>query len=375
MPTRLIADASLPYIKGVLEPVADVLYLPSQEITRARIIAERAEGLLIRSVTRCNATLLEGTAIRFIATATAGFDHIDTAYCAAQGIEWHNAPGCNARGVAHWVMCALSLMAVQRRRPLKEESLGIVGVGNVGRNLLQMAEGWVGEILLCDPPRAEQEGAEEFHSLEHLAEHCSLLSFHTPLTREGCYPTYHLINSKLLAHSSPRTIVLNAARGGVADSQALLQALRSGGIESAMLDCWEGEPHIKEELLPFVHHATPHIAGFSAEGKARGSRSVVEDTLRFFGWEGIDLSVIKVPDLEHPFITIPPEHALWLEEVFLQTSDTIRQVEVVLRKNPSLFEAHRVNYPFHREPEAYIAIGGNAHQRAILQRIGFRLET
>lgn len=375
MPTRLIADASLPYIKGVLESVADIIYLPSQEITRARIIAERAEGLLIRSVTRCDSALLEETPIRFIATATAGFDHIDASYCSAHGIEWHNAPGCNARGVAHWVLCALSWMAIQQGRPLKEERLGIVGVGNVGRNLLQMAEEVVGEILLCDPPRAEREGEADFHSLEHLAEHCSLLSFHTPLTREKRYATHHLINSELLARCSPRTIVLNAARGGVADSQALLEALKMGRVGSAMIDCWEGEPHIKEELLPFVSYATPHIAGFSAEGKARGSRSVLEDTLRFFGWEGVDLSRIKVPELEHPFITIPSEHPFWLEEVFLQTSHTIRQTEVFLRKNPSDFELHRVNYPFHREPEAYIAIGGNAYQRKVLQRIGFRIPT
>lgn len=373
MPTRLIADASLPYIQGVLDEVAEVIYLPSEEITRVRIIEEKAEGLLIRSVTKCNENLLEGTAIRFIATATAGFDHIDHLYCVSRGIEWHNAPGCNARGVAHWVLCTLSSIALQKDRLLKNEQLGIVGAGNVGRNLQQMAQGIVNKVLLCDPPRAEQEGTNKFYSLSDLAAQCSLLSFHTPLTYEGKHATYHLINENFIDQCSSNAIILNAARGGIADTQALIQAVQENKLCSILLDCWEGEPHISEKLLSSADRATPHIAGFSAEGKARGSRMILEAASRFFGWTNVSLSSVQAPSLEKPFITISEKSPFWLEETFLQTAPIIDRAEISLRQNPTLFEAHRVAYPFHREPEAYIVLGGNRQQRAVLQQIGFQL--
>lgn len=370
---RLIADASLPYIAGVLEPHASIIYLPSQEITRERLIKERANGLLIRSVTKCNSQLLDGTDIEFIATATAGFDHIDAAYCRAHSIHWNNAPGCNAAGVAHWVLCALAQNALHIGKPMREECLGIIGVGNVGKKLQSYAKTLGIRTFLCDPPRAEREGGKEFYPLEVLAKECSLLSLHTPLTKEGEYPTYHLVDRGFLAQCQQRPLIINAARGAVVSTEALLTAYDAQQISGLMIDCWEREPHISQELLSRAKRATPHIAGFSAEGKARGSRMVLESVIQYFDLTEIDLSDVQAPLCSLPPIEYDERDALWVENIYAATDEIMRTAEQRLRNAPAQFEQHRVDYPFHRESSSFSVHSKAPIQQSILKELGFKI--
>lgn len=372
---RLVADQSLPHLSGLLDAVADLVYLPSQEITRERLIAEKAEGLLIRSVTRCNPSLLEGTAIRSIATATAGFDHIDRDYCTAHHIAWRNSPGCNARSVAHWVMGVLADRALKIGRPLSQETLAIVGVGNVGRNVQQMAQTLGIKVLLVDPPRAEREGENGFSSLQEAAQEASIITFHTPLSKEGVHSTYHLLGEEFLCQCRKKPLILNAARGAVADSNALLNALRLELIEGIYLDCWEGEPNIRLDLLAQAQRATPHIAGFSADGKARGTRMVVETTIEHFGLDRalVPLEQIKLPTPQDATIDLSTRETLRPEWVLAHTMRNLPNIEKALRQTPEQFESLRVHYDYPREAPAYTIIGVRSQEEGLFRALGYGL--
>lgn len=370
---RFVADQSLPYLAGLLDAVADVTYLPSQEITRERLIEEKAEGLLIRSVTRCNQSLLEGTSIRSIATATAGFDHIDRDYCSSHGILWRNSPGCNARSVAHWVMGVLAERALRLKRPLAQEILAIIGVGHVGGNIQQMAETLDIKTLLVDPPRAEQEGGQGFSTLEEAAHEATIITFHTPLTKEGKHPTYHLLGEDFLRQCRKKTLILNAARGAIADSDALLRALASEKIEAFYLDCWEGEPNIRLDVLARAERATPHIAGFSADGKARGTHMAVETTLEHFGLNPslIPFDEITLPSPENATIDLSLIGSLRPEWVLAHTMKGLSHIEQALRQTPDQFESLRVHYNYPREAPAYQLLGVLPEEKQLFRALGY----
>lgn len=372
---RFVADQSLPYLAGLLDAVADITYLPSQEITRKRLIEEKAEGLLIRSVTRCNQSLLEGTSIRSIATATAGFDHIDRDYCSSHGILWRNSPGCNARSVAHWVMGVLAERALRLKRPLAQETLAIIGVGHVGGNVQQMAEALGIKTLLVDPPREEYEGVEGFSTLEEVAHEATIITFHTPLTKEGKYPTYHLLGEEFLQRCRKRPLILNAARGAIADSDALLRALNSDRIEAFYLDCWEGEPNIRLDVLTQAERATPHIAGFSADGKARGTRMAVETTLEHFGLDAglIPFERISLPTPESATIDLHSVSALRPEWVLAHTMKGLFHIEQALRQSPEQFESLRVHYDYPREAPAYRLLGVLPEEKQLFHALGYSI--
>ena len=370
---RLVADQSLPYLAGLLDAVTDVTYLPSQEITRERLIEEKAEGLLIRSVTRCNQSLLEGTMVRSIATATAGFDHIDRDYCSSHGILWRNSPGCNARSVAHWVMGVLAERALRLKRPLAQETLAIIGVGHVGGNVQQMAEALGVKTLLVDPPREEQEGGQGFSTLEEAAHEATIITFHTPLTKEGKHPTYHLLGEDFLRQCRKKPLILNAARGAIADSDALLQALNAERIEGFYLDCWEGEPNIRLDVLVRAERATPHIAGFSADGKARGTRMAVETTLKHFGLNPalIPFDQITLPSPENATIDLSLIGSLRAEWVLAHTMKALSQIEQALRQTPDQFESLRVHYNYPREAPAYQLLGVLPEEKQLFRALGY----
>lgn len=370
---RLVADQSLPYLAGLLDAVADVTYLPSQEITRERLIEEKAEGLLIRSVTRCNQSLLEGSMVRSIATATAGFDHIDRDYCSSHGILWRNSPGCNARSVAHWVMGVLAERALRLKRPLAQEILAIIGVGHVGGNIQQMAETLGIKTLLVDPPRAEQEGGQGFSTLEEAAHEATIITFHTPLTKEGKHPTYHLLGEDFLRQCRKKPLILNAARGAIADSDALLRALASEKIEAFYLDCWEGEPNIRLDVLARAERATPHIAGFSADGKARGTHMAVETTLEHFGLNPslIPFDEITLPSPENATIDLSLIGSLRPEWVLAHTMKGLSHIEQALRQTPDQFESLRVHYNYPREAPAYQLLGVLPEEKQLFRALGY----
>lgn len=252
----------MPFLAGVLDQVAQVEWLEPEAFTPERV--RSADALIIRTRTQCDATLLEGSQVRFIATATIGYDHIDTAYCDAHGIAWTNCPGCNAQAVCDYIEEVLSTLNFQL------STIGIVGVGHVGYLVAQMAKQLGYRVLLNDPPKGI--GV----SLDEIAAQADIITFHTPLDAS----TYHLCNAAFLAQCKPDALIINAARGGVVDELALL---KSG--HPYVLDCWEGEPHISPEVCQNERalYTSYHIAGYSWEGKKNASQMCLDAFCHFFG--------------------------------------------------------------------------------------------
>ena len=341
---KVIVDDKIPYIRGQIERLADeVCYLPGSSIGRDDV--RDADVLIVRTRTRCDRELLEGSSVRLIVTATIGFDHIDTAYCEAAGIQWTNCPGCNANSVCHYVHHALE--AIGRLNP--SYTIGIVGVGHVG-SLVAADLGACGmNVLLCDPPRQRAQGEGQkakgngltsqlstfnfqlstFVELSTIQAEADIITFHTPLTKEGPYATYHMADESFFHQLPHRPFIINASRGGVVDNEALLCALNEGLIADAVVDTWEGEPNINRELLRRVAIATPHVAGYSADGKANATRMSLEAVARFVGVDFV------------PQIVLPDAPCLSVETLL----DDSRQ----LKQHPELFEDFRGNYPVRRE--------------------------
>ena len=277
----IIIDKGIPFLDGVFGSDIKVLHLAPEDIT-ADVVRE-ADALFVRTRTRIDKELLAGSKVRFVATATIGFDHIDQDYCREAGIHWVSCPGCNAQAVCDYVEEAISSIK-------SEESaltIGIVGYGHVGKLVAQMAERNGYRVLLSDPPLGIG------MSLEELAPLCDVLTFHTPLTQEGKYPTYHLCNADVFRLCKPNTLIINAARGGVIDEQALLSTVN--GQLLTVIDCWEGEPHLNQELLKKVDLASFHIAGYSIQGKMNASEMCLKAFCEFFSLPILSINKKAVP--------------------------------------------------------------------------------
>ena len=305
---KVVIDRHIPYLEGLKIPM-ETVFLEPNEITNDAL--RDADALLIRTRTQCNESLLHDTKVQFIATGTIGFDQIDTAYCEQHGITWTNSPGCNAQGVCDYVETVLANLAPDAGK----HTLGIVGVGHVGKLVAEMAKRRGFEVLLCDPPRAENEGAEGFVSLDEIEEKCTIITFHTPLTKSGKYPTWHLETCRSLR---PDTLLINAARGGVVDEEALLRA-----GNPFVIDTWENEPNISRATLERAIFGTYHIAGYTCRGKYNASQMVLIALCKHFG-----LPEITIPN--------PPEDAphIW----------DIQAVSDELKRQPERFEWLREHY-------------------------------
>ena len=267
---KIVADRDIPFLPGVLEPWAEVVYLAGEAIGPADV--RDADALVVRTRTRCDAQLLGGSRVQLVVTATIGFDHIDTAWCDARGIRWCTAVGCNARGVLQWVAAALVWLARRQGWQPAERTLGVVGVGHVGSLVAEYAAAWGFRVLCCDPPREAREHLG-FLPLDEVARQADLLTFHTPLDAS----TRHLADARLLELLPPGAVVINASRGGVVDTGALLASGRT-----CLLDVWEQEPHPDPRLLERALVATPHIAGYSRQGKANATALSVAAVARHF---------------------------------------------------------------------------------------------
>ena len=335
---KVIVDDKIPYIREALAQVADeVVYLPGASFTREAVAD--ADALIVRTRTCCNHDLLAGSRVKFIATATIGYDHIDTTYCKEAGIQWTNCPGCNAGSVEQYVHSVLLLLKREKGLSLKDATLGIVGVGHVGSRVARMAKELGMRVLLNDPPRADR-GEEGFVGLDVLAKECDVLTFHTPLYKEGIYRTYHLVNNELLFSLKRKPYLINSSRGEVVDTASLLAALSAGKVKDAIIDTWENEPEINKDLLKAAYLATPHIAGYSADGKANASRMSLEALCKFFH---IDASFEIVPPAL-PCMDIPDDE----DEAFLQRYNPTHDSEW-LKNAPEKFEWFRGHYPLRRE--------------------------
>lgn len=341
---KVIVDNKIPYIKEAIDKVVDeVVYAPGREFSPQLI--RDADALIVRTRTCCNEQLLRGSRVKFIATATIGFDHIDTVYCRTAGITWTNAPGCNAASVAQYIQSSLLLLQKTKGMSLNQMTIGVVGVGNVGSKVVAVAQKLGMRVLLNDLPRKDMEGKAAFTSLQEMAAHCDVISFHTPLYKEGNYKTYHLADGAFFESLQRHPVIINTSRGEVIDTTALIDAIDTRQVSTAIIDVWEHEPDINHELLSKVMVGTPHIAGYSADGKANATRISLDALCRHFGIQA-DYEITP-PWPKHSTIT-----AKSYEEAVLSIYNPNRD-STQLKAHPELFEMLREEYPLRREEGAY----------------------
>lgn len=372
---KIIADKSIPFLKDVLEPYAEVQYLPATSITNEAI--READALLIRTRTICNEALLHNTKVRFIGTATIGFDHIDINYCEKHQIQWTNAPGCNASSVCQYLISAFIELAMDIRLDLHSHTLGIIGLGNVGTKVKQAAELLGLNVLVNDPPRERNEGKEFFTDLDALLERADIVSLHVPLIHSGIDKTYHLMNGSNLEKMKNGAILINTSRGEVVDSKVLKDALRSGRISASIMDVWENEPFPDRELIEMAFIATPHIAGYSLDGKANGTSIVVNALSDFFGLPLKAWHPAEVQPPLNPIIETGNQATSFLDQIasVFRNVYNIRAEDINFRQSPENFEFIRNNYPLRREYPAYTIKMGDTDQEKIkfFSRLGFQL--
>lgn len=328
---RVIVDSAIPFISGVLEPYAEVVYIDGKDINSHA--ARHSDALVVRTRTCCNRQLLEGSQVKFIATATIGRDHIDEAYCKDAGIRVCSAPGCNARGVLQWMAAALHHIVTTDNLSPKDYTLGVVGVGNVGSLVVEYARMWGFQILQCDPPRQKREGGD-FIPIEELVTKADIITLHIPLDSS----TYHIINEDVISTIKPNAIIINASRGAVVDNRAIA---RSG--HRYIFDVWEGEPNIHHEILEGAMLASPHIAGYSLQGKANATAMVVQALAEHFD--------LPLKDWYPKEVTpTTPRRICWheLSATIASRCDLVAESQG-LKSEPSQFESIRNNYDYRNE--------------------------
>jgi len=353
----IVADENIPLVDAFFAEFGEIRRLPGRQITRADV--HDADVLLVRSVTKVDRDLLEGSAVRFVGTCTIGTDHLALDYFHQEGIQWSSAPGCNARGVVDYVLGSLLTLAEIEGADLNQRTYGVVGAGEVGGRLVNVLKGLGFNVLVCDPPRQAEEGGD-YVSLEQIMERCDVISLHTPLDKSAENATWHLLDQQRLNQLKHGTWLINASRGPVIDNNALREVLTRREDLQAVLDVWEAEPQVDVELADLCVLATPHIAGYSLDGKQRGTAQIYQAFCDFLGQE----AVIKLADL------LP---APWLAKVELSAdsdpawalamvcrgvydprrddADFRRSLVGTVQEQKLAFDALRKHYPVRREIE------------------------
>ena len=332
MDIKIVIDDKIPYIReAVAKLTPRVVYKRGADITAADV--RDADALIVRTRTRCDERLLAGSRVRFVATATIGFDHIDTEYMRRAGISWTNCPGCNASSVAQYVRSSLLLLRRDCGLEPSGATLGVVGCGHVGRLVCGVGRELGMRVLVCDPPV----GAPGYVGMDVIEREADVITFHVPLTDGGQCPTRHLADAAFFGRLARRPFLVNTSRGAVVDNAALKEALREGRVRQAVIDTWENEPGIDPELLSQVYIGTPHIAGYSADGKVNADNMAIDALCRFFG-------------LPNPGRIHPPR----LPAGFVYDGDPLQLYNPLddsdrLKRRPDLFEHLRGNYPLRRE--------------------------
>ena len=336
---KVIIDDKIPFIRDAAEKMfSNVVYLPGDRITASDV--KDADALIIRTRTRCDQSLLNGSAVRFIVTATIGYDHLDIDYLSKTGITWTNCPGCNASSVGQYIESCLILLKRQKLLPASPV-IGIVGLGHVGNQVAMKVKSLGYKLLFNDPPRQEREDEVDFCNMKEIAEICDVITFHTPLTFTGRYKTWHLADNGFFNSLERKPIIINAARGGVVDERELHKAYINGRISAYILDTWENEPHIAIDVMNDAFIATPHIAGYSADGKCNATKMALKATCDFFG-------------IKPEFNIMPP---LLPNNMVLEGNKEEQKLQLYnpcidndrLKMHPENFEKLRSNYPLRRE--------------------------
>ena len=386
---KIVADDKIPFLKGVLEPYVDVIYLPGAKITAEDV--KDADAIFTRTRTKCNESLLNNSRVKLIATATIGYDHIDTDYCDAAAIRWVNAPGCNSGSVQQYITAAIATLERKWGLRFSELTIGIIGVGHVGSKVERVARALGMRVLLNDPPRADKEGPEAFTSLDRLLSESDIVTIHTPLTKEAPYPTYHLASGDFFDRMKNGAIFINTSRGPVTDSQALKQASegatspypiqRDSRLSGYILDVWENEPHPDASLLAGAFTGTPHIAGYSSDGKANGTAACIHEFCSFFGLKALrDWRPENIPP--PPMATVfsldgsGKSHEQVIIEAVTHTYP-IWEDSARLKNSPGTFEEQRGGYWIRREFKNFTVVPFNISVETLttLQNIGFNITT
>lgn len=348
---KIVADSKIPFLRGALDQFANMEYLDPMEITSQNV--RDADGLIIRTRTICDTNLLKNTNVKFIATATIGYDHIDTLYCQNNGIKWVNAPGCNSSSVMQYIASALANFSISQNIELPNITIGVVGVGNVGRKVAKLS-GLLGmKVLLNDPPRQRNEKGSLFSPLEEIMENSDIITFHVPLVAQGINKTFHMADESFFERLKTSKVIFNTSRGPVIDSAALIKAIKKSKVSFSVLDVWENEPQVDPQIIESINIATPHIAGYSVEGKAIGTAVCVREAASFFNLPiGVDWYPANIPLPEHSEQLIIDCSQKTSQEVILQAinySYDIMSDDRRLRLSPATFENQRSSYPVRRE--------------------------
>ena len=366
---KIIADNKIPFLKGLLEPFADVTYLPSQDICKDAIMD--ADALLIRTRTKCDRDLLEGTKVRFIGTAAIGFDHIDTDYCQVKNIRWVNAPGCNAKAVAQYVVSSILHFCRKYKFETAQQTIGIIGVGQVGQKVERFCRLLGMNVLLYDPPRAKNEGEKNFVSLERILTESDLITFHPVLEKEGPDKTWHMGDTHFFNRLRKPICLINTARGSIVDTEALKVALDRGKVMDCAIDCWENEPDIDQALLQKVLIGTPHISGYSSDGKANGTKMVVEQLNQFFELNMPKIE-LQLSQPEEPSFKLNKNDLHKIESALLYSYNPLADT-AALKESPEKFDEIRSNYLFRREYKAFKIHNLNDSDAELLRAFGFQV--
>lgn len=334
---KIIVEKNIPYISGILEKYAEVSYLPYQEITREAV--KDADVLLVRTRTRCDEALLVGSRCRFIGTATIGTDHIDLEYCKKAGITVKNAPGCNAPAVAQYVLSAIGhWMKKEYLFTTEGLTIGVVGVGHVGSIVARWARALGFKVLLNDPPLQRATSSPNYVPLSKIIHDADIVTFHTPLTHTGLDATYHLADRHFISGLENCKLLINSSRGEVVDNAALVELKHTSTLVDVVVDCWENEPELNPDLLKMAYIATPHIAGYSAEGKMRATSMLLESLAEHFGW------ALDIPQVDAPLKGAEEVSLAAIMSSYNPLIDT-----EALKSSPESFESLRNNYALRNE--------------------------
>jgi len=366
---RILIDSKIPFIRGALDDVAEVGYLDGSAFTPS--VVRNADELIIRTRTICNAQLLEGSGVKFIASATIGFDHIDTKYCDEKGIIWTNAPGCNSSSVEQYMVSAILELSRRKNFNPRELTIGIIGAGNVGSKVSRAAEALGMRVRLNDTPRERADGSANFTSLEKIQKEADIISFHVPLNMEGTDRTFRMAGRTFFNGLNKPVHLINTSRGQVIDESELMEALEGGIVKSCILDVWDNEPEISPGMFKCSEMGTPHIAGYSTDGKANGTAMSVQAVSRFFNSGRNDWRPANIPVPENTALSVDCHGITELEvirEIYTETY-SIAEDDTLLRKDLSGFEKLRGSYRLRREPTAYSVRLTNNKSDALISRL------
>lgn len=373
---KIVADENIPCAEEAFASLGEVTLLPGRGMQPEQV--RDADMLLVRSVTAVDQELLEHSAVRFVGSATIGFDHVDRTYLQQRGIGFATAPGCNATSAAEYVVSALLVLAERQDFELAGKSVGIIGCGNVGSRVRERLTALGMHCVVNDPPLQAQGGHGDFVSLDDVLR-ADVITVHVPYTRDGAYPTHHLVDVAVLRKLQPGALFINTSRGAVTDNRALDTLLAERDDLSVVLDVWEGEPAINVSLLQRVDLGTPHIAGYSLDGKLRGTEMIYRSACDWFGlpgrWRAADyLPAGSVVECNEPGVTAMLRAAVFSTYDIRADDARLRtMLSLPASEQPAYFDQLRKEYPVRREFSTTSVLVDDADSECepVLRRLGF----